>query len=72
MDDREWVARFAAALGTTPPTDAEFEALLALAGTAAHASARTAAPVSCWIAARAGVAPDEAKKIAETIVADDA
>ncbi len=70
MEDREWIARFSKALRTTPPTDAEYEALLALAGTAAHASARTAAPVSCWIAARAGVSPDEAKKIAETIAAD--
>ena len=29
--------------------------LLALAGVAAHASERTAAPVSCYLAARSGV-----------------
>lgn len=57
MTDREWVAEFARALGTEPPDDAEFTALLELAGVAAHASQRTAAPVSCWLAARAGVTP---------------
>jgi Domain of unknown function (DUF6457) len=67
VDDREWVSRFAAALGIDAPTPEEFEGLLALAGTAAHASARTAAPVSCWVAARAGVSVDEARRVAETI-----
>jgi hypothetical protein len=67
MEDREWVARFAAALGVAPPDDDEFEALLALAGTAAHASARTAAPVSCWVAGRAGIPLAEARRLAETV-----
>jgi hypothetical protein len=70
MEDREWVARFAAALGATAPTDAEYEALLALAGTAAHASARTAAPVSCWVAGRAGVSVEEARRVAETVTSE--
>ncbi len=56
-DATTWIARFAEALGTTPPTADEVEALLDLAGVAAHAAERTAAPISCWIAARAGVAP---------------
>lgn len=60
MTDREWVEAFARAMGTEPPDDAEFAALLELAGVAAHASQRTAAPVSCWLAARAGVAPADA------------
>jgi len=59
-DTRTWVDRFAADLETEPPTDDELRALLALAGVAAHASERTAAPISCWIAARAGVDPGEA------------
>jgi hypothetical protein len=67
MEDREWITRFATALGAPAPTEAEFEALLALAGTAAHASARTAAPVSCWVAGRAGVSLDEAQRVAATI-----
>jgi hypothetical protein len=71
MEDREWIARFAAALGAPAPTEAEFDALLALAGTAAHASARTAAPVSCWVAGRAGVSLEEAQRVAAAISSDD-
>jgi hypothetical protein len=67
MNDREWLDRFAEALGVGPPADEEFEQLLALAATAAHASERTAAPVSCWLAAKAGVAPDRAVEVARTI-----
>jgi hypothetical protein len=64
MTDKEWIALFAAELGVEPPTDAETEQLLALAAVAAHASERTAAPVSCWLIARAGVAPRDALAIA--------
>jgi hypothetical protein len=67
MTDREWIDAFAAALGTEPPTDAVVEALLALAGEAAHASQRTAAPVACWLAAAAGRAPDDALAVARTV-----
>ncbi|HEX9994325.1 MAG TPA: DUF6457 domain-containing protein [Acidimicrobiales bacterium] len=55
MTAREWIAAFAARLGVDPPDDAEVDRLLALAGTAAHASERTAAPLACWLAGRAGV-----------------
>lgn len=64
---RQWLDDFAAALGTTPPTDAEVEALLALAGVAAHASERTAAPVSCWLAAKAGMSPADAADVARRL-----
>lgn len=71
LSAREWLARYAADLGTAAPTDAEVEELLALAGIAAHASERTAAPVACWLAARAGRAPSEAlaaaKRTAEAL-----
>ena len=56
----EWLARYAAELGLVPPTEQEIELVLALAGVAAHASERTAAPVTCWLAARAGSSPQEA------------
>lgn len=71
MEDREWIERFAAALGVDAPTQVEVDGLLALAGVAAHASTRTAAPISCWIAARAGVSVDEARRIAATIAGGD-
>ena len=67
MNAREWIDRFAAELGTAPPTDAHVDALLALAGVAAHASERTAAPITCWIAATAGVSPDAARQAAQRL-----
>lgn len=54
MNRNEWVEKFAELLGTEPPGTAEIEALLELAGTAAHASERTAAPVACWMAGQTG------------------
>ena len=55
MTDREWIAGFAARLGVNIPSDEEIEGVLRLAAVAAHASERTAAPVACWMAGRAGV-----------------
>jgi Domain of unknown function (DUF6457) len=56
----DWLGRYAAALGVEPPTEAEIDELLALAGSAARASARQAAPIACWLAARAGMTPADA------------
>jgi uncharacterized protein DUF6457 len=67
MTRDEWLAGFAAALGTTAPDPGEIDALLDLAGAAAHASERQAAPLTCWLAARAGVAPAEALDIARRL-----
>lgn len=63
MTAKEWVAGFAALLGVDPPTDEEVTDLLRLAGEAAHASERTAAPVACWLVARAGLPPAEALEL---------
>ena len=46
------------------------DALLELAGIAAHASERTAAPITCWIAAVAGLAPADALRLAASLPAD--
>ena len=62
-----WLAAFAASIGQAPPTDQEIEDLLALAATAAHASERWAAPLACWLVGRAGMAPSEARVLAETV-----
>lgn len=64
MDGAEWITAYAAEAGVTPPTEEEVEQLLALAGIAAHASERTAAPITCWIAARAALSPAEARALA--------
>jgi hypothetical protein len=67
VDAQTWLMRYSEILGVAPPSEAEIEALLALAGVAAHASERAAAPVSCWVAARAKKSADEALTAAETL-----
>jgi hypothetical protein len=75
LDTRGWLDKYTAALGSPPITDDDVETLLALAGVAAHASERTAAPVSCYLAARAGVpladALATARHLADEIAAGD-
>ncbi len=66
---QEWVEAYAAALGVPAPTSEETRALLALAGVAAHAAQRSAAPISCYLAARAGVTPEAALATAEELAA---
>ncbi len=70
MNAREWIDAFAQRLGTESPTAAEFSALLEVAGEAAHSSERVAAPVACWVAARAGVSPEEALSAARQVAED--
>ena len=57
---QDWVEKYANALGVPVPQQQEIADLLDLAGVAAHSSERTAAPITCWLAARAGIAPGEA------------
>ncbi|MGD0082355.1 MAG: DUF6457 domain-containing protein [Acidimicrobiales bacterium] len=66
----EWIRRFAERVGVPAPDAAEIEALLGMAGTAAHASERTAAPISTWLAARAGLTPTAALAVAKELGAD--
>jgi hypothetical protein len=63
----QWLAAYAAELGIDAPSDAECVDILALAGSAAHASERTAAPVACWLAAKAGLGATEARELAARI-----
>lgn len=71
MNASDWIAAFAAKLGTSPPSSEEFEQLLNLAGVAAHASERVAAPVACWVASRAGVDPAAALAAAHELADAD-
>ena len=66
----QWLAAFAAELGTDPPTKEQLDDILGLAGVAARASERIAAPVSCWLAARAGMAPSVALATARRLAGD--
>jgi len=61
----DWLAAYAEKLGIAAPTEDELKAVLDLAGEAAHSSQRIAAPVACWLAARAGVGLDEALALAK-------
>jgi hypothetical protein len=70
MNAQDWLAAYAGKLGTAAPTPEEFAAILDLAAEAAHASERVAAPVACWLAARAGVDLDEAIERAREVSAD--
>jgi len=72
MTAAEWIDAFADKLGVAPPTEDEFEQLLTLAGIAAHGSERVAAPVSCWVAATAGVPIDTALHAAREVSGDSA
>jgi len=52
MTREQWIAAFARRAGVREPTPQEADALLKLAGIAAHSSERTAAPLACWVAGR--------------------
>jgi Domain of unknown function (DUF6457) len=71
MNARQWLDAYAAKLGTTAPSTDEFKAVLDLAGEAAHSSERVAAPVACWLAARAGVGLEEAIRLARELAGAD-
>lgn len=67
MNATEWLAAYAERLGVDPPTTDEMNTLLELAGVAAHASERIAAPIACWMTARAGRSPAEALELAKSV-----
>jgi hypothetical protein len=67
MNATSWISAYAERLGADAPTQDEFEAILALAAEAAHGSERVAAPVACWVAAKAGVPLTEALEAARGI-----
>jgi hypothetical protein len=63
----EWIEAFAERLGVTAPDAQTIDTLLSLAGTAAHQSERTAAPIACYLVGLAGTDPSTAAQIAESI-----
>jgi hypothetical protein len=67
MSAEQWVAEFARRICQEPPSREQMGELLKLAATAAHASERTAAPLACWLAGRAGVEPGELHADAEAV-----
>jgi hypothetical protein len=67
MNAKEWIAAYAEQLGTEPPTAAELKLILDLAAEAAHASERIAAPVACWLSAKAGRSLSESLAVARGV-----
>jgi hypothetical protein len=67
VNANEWIESYAQRLGVAPPSNDEFKAILDLAAEAAHASERVAAPVACWVGARAGMSLEEAIDAARAV-----
>jgi hypothetical protein len=67
MTESEWLQMFAAAAGSAPLTSEDRDAILELAGIAAHASERTAAPLTCWAACSVGLTPTDAVALARSL-----
>jgi Domain of unknown function (DUF6457) len=70
MTAKQWIAAYAEQLEVEPPTAAEFKAILDLAAEAAHGSERIAAPVACWLSARAGRSLEESLALARAMPQD--
>jgi hypothetical protein len=71
MNAKDWIAAYAAQLGVEPPDAGEFKAILDLAAQAAHGSERIAAPVACWLSARAGRSLEESLVLARQVNSED-
>jgi hypothetical protein len=63
----EWISSFAARIGAEAPSADEADEILRLAGIAAHASERIAAPLACWMVGRAGRPLGDLCRIAEEV-----
>jgi Domain of unknown function (DUF6457) len=70
MNAKQWIAAYAEQLQIDPPTAGEFKAILDLAAEAAHESDRIAAPVACWLSAKAGRSLDESLALARAVSSD--
>lgn len=66
----EWITAFCREAGVQPPTAREVTELLNLAATAAHASERPAAPLTCWVASRSARPIDELLLAAKRLASD--
>jgi hypothetical protein len=63
-DAATWIHDFALAASATELSEHDRQSILALAS-----SERLAAPLTCWVAAAAGLSPDAALEIARSVAA---
>ena len=67
MTAEEWIRAFADKIGVTAPSQEEMDEILRLAGVAAHASERIAAPIACYLLGTSGLSLGEGLAAAEGI-----
>jgi hypothetical protein len=67
MTKEIWLTSFCEQLGIDAPSEEEIELILFLAGSAAHASERTTAPIACWLVGRSGIVLSQALEMALSI-----
>jgi hypothetical protein len=70
VDASNWLEDFIAQVGGGSLSDEDRETILELAGVAAHASERMAAPLTCWVAAKANLTPAMALELARSLAAE--
>jgi hypothetical protein len=65
MTAEDWIRAFANEIGAQAPSPDEMNAILRLAGIAAHASERIAAPIACYLVGASGRSLADALEVAE-------
>jgi Domain of unknown function (DUF6457) len=70
MTAEEWIRAFANEIGAAAPSSVEMDEILRLAGVAAHASERIAAPIACYLVGASGLSPTEACDVADSVGAE--
>ena len=70
MTADEWIRAFADGIGVTAPSQEEMDEILRLAGVAAHASERIAAPIACYLLGTSGRSLGEGLAAAEGIAGE--
>lgn len=70
MTGQEWVAAFAERMGIDAPDPETMDRLLELAGVAAHASERLAAPLTCYLVGTSGTSVEAALVAARALAGD--
>lgn len=65
MEPEQWIRNFASEVDRKPPDSDQVDRLLELAAVAAHSSARTAAPIACWIAGQTDLSAAELMEAAK-------
>jgi len=69
---RSWIDAYAHAAGVAALSEQDMATILEIAAVAAHGSERMAAPITCWLAASAGLSLEAALSLAHELASDPA